>query len=355
MKTMEMPLVSVVVPAYNEAAIIEKNLAAICDYMKSLENTYRWELLVINDGSTDDTGDRAEAFALGRENVSVLHHMFNFRLGQALRYAFGRCQGDFIVVLDLDLSYAPEHIGKMLSRIRETRAKIVIASPFLKGGRISNVPRTRKRLSIWANRFLCLMAARDRFSDPITNITGMVRAYDGQFLRKLDLKSTDYNINPEIIYKAKILRARIVEVPAHLDWVAEKNRRSSLKIMRNIIQSFMSGFIFRPFMFFIFPGIFLAVISLYPLTWTIVHTIRFYNNFRDLGLSVDNRLSGAIGEAFKIAPHAFIVGGIVLLVAIQLVSLGFLAFQSKRYFEELFHLSSSIYSQSQPKRKVEST
>ena len=52
------------------------------------------------------------------------------------------------------LSYSPDHIEKMLAKIRETRAKIVIASPYLKGGKVSNVPWLRKTLSKWANRFL---------------------------------------------------------------------------------------------------------------------------------------------------------------------------------------------------------
>src|SRR5213594_1076105 len=46
------PLVSVVVPAFNEAAIVEKNLAALCQYMASLEDEYRWEIVVVNDGSS---------------------------------------------------------------------------------------------------------------------------------------------------------------------------------------------------------------------------------------------------------------------------------------------------------------
>ena len=185
------PLVSVVVPAFNEASIITKNLGEICDFMRSLEEDYAWELIVVNDGSTDDTGDRAEHFADGRDNVLVLHHMYNFRLGQALRYAFSRCEGDYIVVMDLDLSYSAKSIKVMLEKIRGTRAKIVIASPFMKGGRIANVPFMRRLLSVWANRFLCMMATKDRFSDRITNITGMVRTYDGPFLRKLNLKATD--------------------------------------------------------------------------------------------------------------------------------------------------------------------
>ncbi|UCC41487.1 MAG: glycosyltransferase family 2 protein [Candidatus Aminicenantes bacterium] len=107
------PLVSIVVPAYNEEEIIEKNLTALCEYMKSLEGEYVWELIIINDGSTDTTGDLAETFAQNKNNAYVLHHMYNFRLGQALRYAFSNTQGDFVVVIDMDLSYSPGHIGKM--------------------------------------------------------------------------------------------------------------------------------------------------------------------------------------------------------------------------------------------------
>ena len=208
------PLVSVVLPAYNEEAIITANLNRLWDYMYSLKDEYDWELFLINDGSTDATGELADAFGEGKDNVHVLHHMFNFRLGQALRTAFFRCKGDFIVVLDIDLSYSPEHMGEMLDKIQKSRAKIVISSPYTKGGKVSNVPWIRKKLSIWANRFLCFMATKDWFSDRLTNITGMVRTYDGEFLRRLSLSAMDMDIMPEIIYKAKILRARIVEIPA---------------------------------------------------------------------------------------------------------------------------------------------
>ena len=88
------PFVSIVIPAYNEASIVEKNLAKLCEYMESLENEYRWELIVVNDGSTDETGELAEAFARSRDNVHVLHHIVNFRLGQAIRFAFNHLKGD---------------------------------------------------------------------------------------------------------------------------------------------------------------------------------------------------------------------------------------------------------------------
>jgi glycosyltransferase involved in cell wall biosynthesis len=340
----EKPSVSIVVPAYNEAAIIRKNLAKLSEYMASLEKEYDWELIVVNDGSTDETGNLAEAFAKNRNNVCVLHHMFNFRLGQALRYAFNNCKGDYVVVMDVDLSYSPDHIEKMLTKIIETRAKIVIASPYMKGGKVSNVPWLRQKLSIWANRFLSF-AAKGNY----TTLTGMVRAYDRQFLSSLNLKAMDVDINPEIIYKATVLRARIVEITAHLCWSNEKaegkQRKTSMRILSSILSSVLSAFIFRPFMFFILPGFVLILLSLYPLAWTFIHTLTHYQNLPASIGSLDYRFSEALSAAFRQSPHAFIVGGIALMVAVQLINLGLLAVQNKRYFEEMFHISTTILTQ----------
>jgi len=345
--SLKKPLVSLVAPAYNEAAIIKKNLSTLCEYMKSLETKYDWELIVVNDGSTDETGDLAETFANTRDNVYAFHHMFNFRLGQALRFAFKKCQGDYVVVMDLDLSYSPDHIGKMLDRIRETRAKIVIASPYMKGGKVSNVPWLRKTLSIWANRFLSLVTTRDKFSDRLTTLTGMVRAYDKQFLSELILKAMDVDIHSEIIYKAMILRARIVEIPAHLNWdfANEKDecRKSSMRILKSILMNLTSGFALRPFMFFMIPGFTLLILSTYPLAWAAVHTLSNYRKIIAASDSITLPISDAIAAAFFQSPQSFIVGSLGLIIAIQLICLGFLSFQNKRNFEELFYLNSKIY------------
>jgi len=173
-----------VVPAYNEAQSVTRNLSALCHYMETLEGEYRWELIVVNDGSTDDTGRLADEFARTRDNVHILHHVVNFGLGQALRFGFGHCRGDYVVTMDFDLSYSPDHIGALLQRIRTGGAKVVVTSPYMKGGRISNVPWLRRTMSIWANRFLSLASNRS-----VSTLTGMVRAYDGAFLRSLSLRS----------------------------------------------------------------------------------------------------------------------------------------------------------------------
>ncbi len=314
------PLVSLVVSAYNEAPIVEKNLATLCQYMESLDDEYRWEMIFINDGSTDKTGELAEAFARTMENIHVLHHMENFGLGEALKLAFNHCRGDYIVTVDMDLSYSPDHIQILLTKIRESRAQIVVASPYMKGGKISHVPWLRRILSIWANRFLATTAKGD-----LSTLTGMVRVYDGKFLRALNLRSTGMEVNTEIIYKAMMLRARIEEIPAHLDWGLPKakgvNRRSSMKMLRHTMSVLTSGFLFRPVMFFIFPGFALLLFAAYVNTWTFIHFLRQYWNFPEYAPFLD-RASAAVAAAYNQFPHTFIIGGLALMLAIQLISLG---------------------------------
>jgi glycosyltransferase involved in cell wall biosynthesis len=335
------PLVSLVVPAFNEAGIVEKNLNRLYAYMETLESQYDWELVFINDGSRDDTGELAETFSRSRPNMRVFHHLTNFGLGQAFKFAFRHCRGDYVVTLDIDLSYAPEHIGRLLQKIRETRAKIVLASPYMEGGTISNVPRFRRILSVWANRFLALFS-RGHFS----TLTCMVRAYDGPFIRSLNLRATGMEVMPEMIYKAMILRGRIEQIPGHLDWGEQQKagtvRRSSMRVVRHIIATLVSGFLLRPFMFLVAPGIVLLVFSMWVNFWMVIH---FFEQYLDPALVIregSDRIAAAVAAAYEHYPYSFIVGLLSLMLSLQLIGLGMLALQSKSYFEELFHLASGV-------------
>ncbi len=348
LKTPHRPLVSLILPVFNEAVILEENLTILCNYLKTIEHKYSFQLVIVNDGSTDSSGEIIERFSQSHNNVTVCHHLYNFRLGQALRTGIERCTGEYIIVLDIDLSYAPEHIERIMYTLTETGSEVVVASPYMKGGQVSNVPWLRKQLSYWANKFLALTATRDHLCN-ISTLTGMTRGYDAKFLKALSLKAMDVDINTEILYKSMILRARILEVPAHLSWRPQENtpqkRKSSLHIFKAIISSLISGFTFRPFMFFILPGFLLFLLSLYPLIWLLIHTISYFGDPSLAMMPLLDKLSEAISLAFTQSPHAFIVGGFNLLVAIQLMTLGFLALQKKKYFEELFHITSMIKQQ----------
>jgi hypothetical protein len=100
-------------------------------------------------------------------------------------------------------------------------------------------------------------------------------------------------------------------------------------------------------MFFIFPGLLLFLISLYPLAWACIHVAANLQKLPSAANYFDAGISAAVRAAFQQSPHSFLVGGLSLMVAIQLISLGILALQSKRYFEELFYLGSTIYKHNQ--------
>jgi glycosyltransferase involved in cell wall biosynthesis len=337
-----LPLVSLVVPAFREAAILEQNLQILCDYMTSLEHSYQWEIVVVNDGSPDDTGDRAEAFARTHPQVRVVHHLVNCGLGQALRTGFEHSQGDYIVTLDLDLSYAPEtHIQPLLSTMQTSRAKVVVASPYMPGGKVSNVPWLRLKLSIWANRFLSLTVKRE-----LATLTGMVRAYDGEFIRGIHSKSQGMDINPELLHKARLLDATVQEIPAHLHWRTQRSqpkgrrRKSSMKIARHTWDILVYGFIFSPVMFFLIPSLLCLGMAVYSGGWATVHCWSQYQWLASQTPHPDP--TEAVAMAFQKAPHTFFIGGMSLMIGMQFLSLGILSAQSKHYFEEVFHLGTAI-------------
>ena len=331
------PFISVILPCYNEEAILRNNLKRIIKYLENKIGKYEWEILLINDGSKDKTGDIANEFEKNNSNIRVIHHPTNLNLGNALKTGFKNSKGDIIVVLDIDLSYSIDHIETMVDKLIETSSDIVIASPYMKGGKVTAVPFTRRIMSRWVNKFMRI-AAQDKYH----TYTGMVRAYKKDFIQTVNLKTKDYEVNPEILYKAMILRARIVEIPAHLDWTEQNQfadkRKSSMKLLRGFFSGIMSSFIFRPYIFFLAVGTVLMLLSLYELIWLLFDTLSYIS----ASTGLIPTFSESLARQFRKNPQSFIVGGITFLAAIQFLSLGFLSLQSKRYFEELFHLGTSF-------------
>lgn len=333
----EKPFITIILPCYNEEAILALNLNTIIKYLENKSEKYKWEIVIINDGSKDQTGKIADNFEIQYPNIRVIHHPTNLNLGNALKTGFKNAKGEIIVVMDIDLSYSNDHIEKMVDKLIETTSDIVIASPYMKGGKVTDVPFTRKIMSRWVNEFMRI-AAQDKYH----TYTGMVRAYRTDFIQTLNLKTKDYEINPEILYKAMILRARIVEIPAHLDWTEQNKfagkRSSSIKVLRGFFSGIMSAFIFRPYIFFLAIGVVLMLLSMYELVWLLIDTLSYISHS-----TIDiPTFSESLALQFRKNPQSFIVGGVTFIAAIQFLSLGFLSLQSKRYFEELFHLGTSF-------------
>lgn len=346
MTVSQKPFITIVTPCYNEEAILAININTICKYLESRADKYNWEILIVNDGSKDKSATIANDLAKNVTGVRVIHHPSNLNLGNAIKTGFNNARGEIIVILDIDLSYSVEHIEMMVDKLIDTNADIVMASPYMKGGKVIAVPFLRKIMSKWVNRFMRL-AAQDKYY----TFTGMVRAYRKEFIKTLNLKTRDYEINPEIVYKGMILRAKIEEIPAHLDWTEQNKfagkRTSSLRVIRGFFSGLMSGFIFRPYIFFMGIGAILMILSLYELVWLLYDTLADMSKSKSAISAEQLSFSNSLARQFAKNPQSFLVGGITFVIAIQFMSLGFLSLQSKRYFEELFHLGTSVKKQTQ--------
>lgn len=347
-----LPLLSVIVPVFNEQALLESHLDQVVSYLKSIEDEFRFEIVIINDGSADDSTEITDRFALQHDNVHALHHPKNFGLGQAMQFGFNNTKGDYVVTIDIDLSYDVEHIGELARTIRDGNAKLVLASPYMKGGTIKNVPWFRRTLSIWGNRFLSFFA-KGHFS----TLTSMVRAYDGNFIRSVNLRSMGMDIMPEIVHKSMILGGSILEVPGRLDWgpqqAVSETRFSSMRIVRHLFATVLAGFIFRPFLFFIIPGLTIGAFSIYVNFWMFLHFFEALGELRAAGGSPT--LTEGFARAYESYPHTFVFGLLTAMLAVQLIGLGILALQNMKYFEELFDLGSQSERSKfrRPKREVD--
>ena len=104
------PKVSVVVPAYNEEDIIGDIIERITDTLTKTE--YSFEVIVIDDGSTDETGIYAE-----EAGANVIRHPYNIGLGAAIKTGIRNTQGEIILMLDADGQHSPEDIPRLLEKI----------------------------------------------------------------------------------------------------------------------------------------------------------------------------------------------------------------------------------------------
>jgi glycosyltransferase involved in cell wall biosynthesis len=194
------PLISVVIPVYNEEQTI---LACI---RRVLAVPMSKQVVVVDDGSSDGTGAilRREIAPLG---VEVIHLPTNRGKGAALRRGFEAARGEVTIVQDADLEYDPKDYPALLAPILDGQADVVFGSRFTSGA--------RRVLFFWhhvGNQLLTTL------SNALTNLnlsdmeTGY-KVFRTSILREIDLREDRFGFEPE--FTAKIARQgyRIFEVP----------------------------------------------------------------------------------------------------------------------------------------------
>jgi len=194
-------LLTVIVPAYNEAATVEIALRRI------REVALRLEIIAVNDASTDGTREILDKLAEKGVVDRVIHHEKNQGKGAAIRSGIAMATGDAIVVQDADLEYDPADLPSLLRPIRARQADAVYGSRF-QGG-------PHRVLYFWhyiGNRFLTLLS--NMFTN--LNLTDLETCYKlvrTDLIKRLPLSSNRFGFEVEITARLAQARARIWEMP----------------------------------------------------------------------------------------------------------------------------------------------
>jgi len=198
----DQPLLSVVMPVFNERPTVLEIIARVCAApVDSLE------LIVVDDCSTDGTRE-ALMEAVGRyPKIKVFSHESNRGKGAALRTGFANVRGQFVLIQDADNEYDPNDYPMLLRPLLSGDADVVFGSRFLGG--------PHRVLYYWhsvANNALTTLS--NMLTDlNLTDMETCYKVFRREVLQQLDLREDRFGIEPEITAKIAQLGARVYEVP----------------------------------------------------------------------------------------------------------------------------------------------
>jgi len=216
--------VSVVIPFFNEALSIENAITKVARVLDRL--TTKWEIVAVDDGSTDTSAIIVANLAHEYSGKLVIRkHHKNFGPGKAFATGFRSASFDKIVTIDSDLSYSPDDIPSLLAALRE--CDIAIGSPFMRNGDFQNVKFLRRLISKLGNS-LYGVAVGTR----LTCYTGFFRAYKRFVIEHINIESFGFESQAEILAKAVSAGYRAVEVPVNFRGRVEG--KSKFKTKREI-------------------------------------------------------------------------------------------------------------------------
>lgn len=190
---------SVIIPCYNEAA----HIAKVLDAVKAVD--INKEVIVIDDGSTDQTANIIEEY--NKDGAIILHlSPKNFGKGAAIRTGLQYVTGDIVIIQDADLEYDPQQYPQLIQPIIDGRAEVVYGSRFtgkIEGMRLQN--RIANYILAWASNLL--------FNAKITDEATCYKAFKTSVLKSIPLKCTRFEFCPEVTAKVRKRGIRIFEVP----------------------------------------------------------------------------------------------------------------------------------------------
>ena len=194
------PLLSVLVPVFNERATVEALLTRVVAVPLDKE------ILVVDDGSTDGTRELLDELA-GSLPIQVVHHERNRGKGFAIRTALARAAGEIILIQDADLEYDPQDYPRLVAPIVRGETNVVYGSRYL--SRENELPLTHFKVAVLMLNALANLLYGTRLTDEAT----CYKVFRASVIKPLELKCERFEFCPEITARVAKRGERIVEIP----------------------------------------------------------------------------------------------------------------------------------------------
>jgi len=228
--------ISIVIPAYNEAQRLEASLNSVLGYLRP--GAFRpFEVVVVDDGSTDDTAQVVERFRAAHPEVRLLSNPGNRGKGYAVRHGVLEAGGDWILVSDADLSAPIEELDKLLEAARQHQAAVVIGSRALDRSLIAvHQSRFRENAGRIFNLLVRLLAGLP-FRDTQCGFKLYARGAAGEIFRRQRIERFGFDV--EALYIARGLGFRALEVPvrwSHAEGTKVRMLHDSLNMFLDLVR-----------------------------------------------------------------------------------------------------------------------
>ena len=192
--------ISVIIPCYNEEHTILKVIKSVHESL----NRYEYEIILVDDGSTDNTKELLEEYSRSDEKVEVIYHDINSGKGASLRTGFKAAIGDVVIIQDADLEYDPSEYSKLFKPIQDGKADVVYGSRFKSGD-------TTRVLFFWhkmGNLFLTGLSNLLTNLN-LTDIETCYKVFRKEILDQITIEENRFGFEPEITAKISKIRPRI--------------------------------------------------------------------------------------------------------------------------------------------------
>jgi len=304
---------SIAIPCYNEVSTLGKTVETVVSYMKQHYAQVRYELILINDGSTDGTSDVIIELTHRHEQIRPIFFPYNKGRGAAIKAGLANALGEYLILLDADLSYDVEHIGAIIEQfIEDPRTDVVVVSPYMPGGKVQGVPLFRLILSRMANWILS-----GSFPIRLHTVTCVVRGYRSSCIKNIPLFEDGKELHLEILRKLCLQGAKMKEIPGRLVWKStkkDKRRKTNLNFVNSTKDHLLYGLLVRPTRLFKYISVMLLLVGLYE-----IGTIG-YTFLQHLEPTTEPFLKSAwesLRYSYQLSPHTFIIAGVSLILGVQ--------------------------------------